>query len=100
VPEADFSRGWGGVARQAPADHVPVAPSARKSVVRTAICVEARQGKLHVFLPPLEHLEHYVQLIGLIEQTAAGLAIPVIIEGYEAPRDSRLQSCWSHQIPA
>ena len=90
MPQADFSRSWGGVAQQAPADHAPAQPGARKSVVRTAICTEARQGKLHVFLPPLEHLEHYVGLIGLIEKTAAELAIPVIIEGYEAPRDSRL----------
>ena len=94
-PEADFSAPWGSVVQQPPADHrdAPAAPgrSVRKTVVRTALCTEARLGKVHVFLPPLEYLEHYVELIGLIERTAGELGIPVVIEGYEPPRDARLQ---------
>ncbi|NVK42407.1 MAG: transglutaminase family protein [Oceanospirillaceae bacterium] len=60
-------------------------------VIRTALCVEARDGKLHLFLPPLQYLEHYVELINAIERTAAELQLPVILEGYEPPRDYRLQ---------
>jgi uncharacterized protein (DUF2126 family)/transglutaminase-like putative cysteine protease len=60
------------------------------AVVRTALCVEARQGQVYVFLPPLTHLEHYLDLIASIEATAADLSLPVILEGYEPPRDWRL----------
>ncbi|MBE0482199.1 MAG: transglutaminase family protein [Bacterioplanes sp.] len=59
-------------------------------VVRTALCIEAREGRLHVFMPPLEYLEDYIVLIAAIEETASHLSMPVIIEGYEPPRDPRL----------
>jgi len=59
--------------------------------VHTALCVEPREGRLHVFLPPLTHLEHYLDLIATIEATAAALRTPVVIEGYEPPRDWRLR---------
>jgi uncharacterized protein (DUF2126 family)/transglutaminase-like putative cysteine protease len=60
--------------------------------IRTAICFEPRDGKLFVFLPPTGYLEHYVSLIELIEDTAGSLKIPVVIEGYEPPKDYRLKS--------
>ncbi len=60
-------------------------------VVHTALCVEARHGRLHVFLPPFTHLEHYLALIHNIEVTSAKLKLPVIIEGYPPPNDPRLQ---------
>ena len=59
--------------------------------IRTALCFEAREGRLHVFMPPLTYLEHYVALIEAIEDTAASLDIPVVIEGYEPPKDYRLK---------
>jgi uncharacterized protein (DUF2126 family)/transglutaminase-like putative cysteine protease len=59
-------------------------------IVHTALCVEPRNGRLYVFLPPLTHLEHYLDLIASIEATAAELRMPVVIEGYEPPRDWRL----------
>ncbi len=59
-------------------------------VIRTTLCIEPRNGRLYVFTPPMEMLEQYVSLIELIEDTAAELKIPVVIEGYEPPRDPRL----------
>ncbi len=59
--------------------------------IRTALCFETREGRLHVFMPPLTYLEHYVALIEAIEDTAAALDIPVVIEGYEPPKDYRLK---------
>lgn len=59
-------------------------------VVRTAMCVEARGGRIHIFMPPLEYLEDYIVLTAAIEETASKLKLPVIIEGYEPPRDPRL----------
>lgn len=60
-------------------------------VPHTAICVEARAGRLHIFMPPLTHLEHYLDLVSNIESVAAELQLPVILEGYEPPADYRLR---------
>ncbi|MCG6895540.1 MAG: transglutaminase family protein [Thiocapsa sp.] len=59
--------------------------------VRTALCIEPRDGRLYCFMPPLTHLEHWLDLVLCIEDTAAELQMPIIIEGYEPPRDHRLQ---------
>ncbi|HZZ70782.1 MAG TPA: transglutaminase family protein [Pirellulales bacterium] len=66
------------------------APSA-PSVVRTAICVEARDGLLHIFLPPIPLLEDFLDLISQLEQTAVELSLPIRIEGYSPPTDARLK---------
>src|SRR5690606_30964371 len=65
--------------------------SISENVIKTAICVEARNGTLHIFMPPLYNLESYVILLAAIEQTAGQLETPVVIEGYEPPKDHRLQ---------
>src|SRR5215475_2731934 len=67
------------------------AERAAGSVVRTALTVEARDGRLWVFLPPAESTEDYVELIAAIEQTAARLDMPILVEGYPPPYDSRLR---------
>jgi uncharacterized protein (DUF2126 family)/transglutaminase-like putative cysteine protease len=63
----------------------------RIEIIHTALCVEARDGRLHVFVPPLTHLEHYLDLIAAIELSAGQLGMPVRVEGYEPPRDWRLR---------
>lgn len=75
--------------QQAPADaHDEAAPA---KVIHTALCVEARHGRLHVFLPPLTELEHYIELMAAVEASAAACGLPVVLEGYEPPRDGRLE---------
>lgn len=59
-------------------------------VVRTAICVEPRNGTLHVFMPPMHYVEDYLELLARIEETTAELKTPVIIEGYTPPDDPRV----------
>ncbi len=59
-------------------------------VVRTALCVQPREGRLHVFMPPVATLEDYLELITAIEDTAADLKTPVVIEGCTPPRDPRI----------
>lgn len=61
------------------------------SKVITAVSVEVRDGDLFVFFPPLDDISHYLDLLNAVEAVASELEIPVIIEGYEAPYDNRLQ---------
>ena len=63
-----------------------------QTVFHTALCVEPREGRLHVFMPPLTHLEHYLQLVEATEATAEALDVPVILEGYGIPHDWRIES--------
>lgn len=62
-----------------------------KNLMRTAMCIEPRDGKIHIFMPPLPYLESYINLMALIEEVALELSLPVVIEGYEPPKDPRLQ---------
>ena len=62
------------------------------SITRTALCTEVRNGVLYVFMPPTGRLETYLELVAAVEATAADLSQPVVLEGYEPPRDPRLNS--------
>src|SRR4029453_2690642 len=46
---------------------------------------------LYVFMPPLQELEHYLELLAAVEATAADLGVKVVLEGYPPPRDPRLK---------
>ena len=69
----------------------PAATADTSAVIHTSLCVEPREGHLYVFMPPLGQLEHYLDLLACIEQTAANLEMPVLIEGYAPPSDWRLR---------
>ena len=81
-------------ATPAPGPHVSVqSPPRGKSaagVIRTALCVEARHGRVHVFMPPVRTTGDYLDLIATIERTAAKLEMPVLIEGTPPEHDPRL----------
>ncbi|MFC5519327.1 DUF2126 domain-containing protein [Polaromonas jejuensis] len=87
-------------------------------LTRTALCVEVRDparangpkdkpkadpdskanatgrgetGALYVFMPPLERLEDYLDLLAAVEGTAQALGVSIVLEGYPPPRDPRLK---------
>ncbi|QEG36514.1 transglutaminase family protein [Bythopirellula goksoeyrii] len=64
----------------------------RSKVVKTAMCVEPRNGTLHVFMPPTERLEDYLDLVTAVEETAKTIDTPIVLEGYVPPQDHRLNN--------
>jgi uncharacterized protein (DUF2126 family)/transglutaminase-like putative cysteine protease len=68
----------------------PTAFESASGIVRTALVAEPRQGILRIFMPPVEKLEAYLELVAAIETTSKDLGLPVQLEGYGPPDDPRL----------
>ncbi|WP_414663420.1 transglutaminase family protein [Horticoccus sp. 23ND18S-11] len=73
-------------------DREPALHESAPWIVRTALCVQPREGHLFIFMPPVRTTEDYLELLSAIEATAADLGLPVVIEGYLPPYDPRLNS--------
>ena len=59
-------------------------------VVRTALTVEPRDGRVCVFMPPLPSAGDYFTLLSVVEESAEQLGLAVHIEGYPPPYDPRI----------
>jgi uncharacterized protein (DUF2126 family) len=104
-----------------PAERLPALNESAAWLTRTALCVEVRDpgrangpkagdkakadpdkvkeklkgqgetGALYIFMPPLERLEDYLDLLTAVEATAQALGVQIVLEGYPPPRDPRLK---------
>jgi len=59
------------------------APS--RTSLRTALCVELREGRLRVFLPPLATESDFLALVAQVDAARAELGLDVALEGYPPP---------------
>ena len=90
-------------------DTVPARQQSAGWLTRTALCVEVRDpqrgngpkaearhggksGVMYLFMPPLQHLEDYLELLAAIEATCVEQGVKIVLEGYGPPRDSRLKT--------
>ena len=97
-PEFDVDPFATAVALSAPAATAPdptPQPLADKpdprEVIHTALAIEVRDGRLHVFMPPFKRIGDYLALVATVENTAEALGMRLRLEGYPPPRDARVK---------
>ena len=56
-------------------------------VSRLAMCAEAREGRLYIFMPPTEEPDDYLDLVAAVEATAAEWRCQLFWKGMEPPSD-------------
>jgi uncharacterized protein (DUF2126 family)/transglutaminase-like putative cysteine protease len=77
------------------ADPLPALSSTAETateLIRPSLCVQPRDGRLHVFLPYTSELADYVDLLSAVEDTCQYLNLPVWLEGYPPRSDPGLRS--------
>ena len=68
------------------------ASDAVPELIRPSLCVQARDGRMHVFLPYASNPADYLDLVSAVEDTCRYLKIPVWVEGYPPALDPRIRS--------
>ncbi len=63
-----------------------------RELIRPSLCVQIRDGRLHVSLPYAPVAADYLDLVSAVEDTCCYQKMPAWIEGYAPPADPRLRS--------
>ncbi len=71
------------LAEQSRRDAAPGA--AHPATIRTALCVELRDGELVVFLPPVATAEDFVTLVAAVDAARRDAGVDARLEGYPPP---------------
>jgi len=79
-------------------DNATTAPSTHQQnnihAIRTALCVETREGVVRVFLPPMKTAEDFLDLVAVVDAAARDAGEPVALEGYPPPSGPLLKRFW------
>jgi uncharacterized protein (DUF2126 family) len=62
----------------------------RGGPVRTALCVESRDGGLHVFLPPVATAADFEALVAEVDGARGDAGFDAVLEGYAPPSSPKL----------
>lgn len=97
APPPVFQDAWGMLSRPAAEPTPSEKPELERGesapkFVRTALCVEVRDGNIYVFLPPFERGEQFVELLNKLEAATKKAGCKIVLEGYKPPFDPRLES--------
>jgi uncharacterized protein (DUF2126 family)/transglutaminase-like putative cysteine protease len=63
-----------------------------QELIRPSLCIQIRDGRLHVSLPYAPILADYLDLVSAVEDTCRYLQMPVWVEGYAPAAHPRLRS--------
>jgi uncharacterized protein (DUF2126 family)/transglutaminase-like putative cysteine protease len=75
-----------------PLDPLSSTSETATEMIRPSLCVQAREGRLHVSMPFAAKLADYLDVLAAVEDTCQYLRMPVWVEGYAPPSDPRLRS--------
>ncbi|RYD22509.1 MAG: transglutaminase family protein [Verrucomicrobiaceae bacterium] len=87
---ARFDREGESAAHDKPWEKKPAPQESASWITRSALCIEPREGRLHLFLPPVKSTEDFLDLVATIEKVAKALELPVILEGTAPDYDPRI----------
>src|SRR5262249_26841922 len=83
-------RGTGRVGAVGEPQRTPGGGRSGAGLGRTALCVEPRDGGPYIFFAPGGGPGGHFDLVAAVEEPAAEVRMPVLIEGYPPPSDHRM----------
>jgi uncharacterized protein (DUF2126 family)/transglutaminase-like putative cysteine protease len=83
---------FGTVAEPDPLPPLSSTAESAPELIRPALCVQAVDGRLRVFLPYTPVVADYLDLVAAVEDTCRYLGVSIWLEGYTPPPDPRMRT--------